>query len=112
MAVLEESDEDDEDAAAPIELDEVPQAFSHFSYEHSRGKQIVCDLQGVWNSEDGFVLTDPVVHYVSKHRRHINGATDKGLEGVKRFFSTHKCGALCTKMRLPSRSRDNLIDVF
>jgi hypothetical protein len=46
-------------------VDEVPQAFSHFSYDNSGGKTLVCDLQGVWNAFDGFVLTDPVIHYVS-----------------------------------------------
>ena len=111
MAVLEEDEEDDEDYA-PIQVSDVPQAFSHFSYEHSRGKMLVCDIQGVWNAEDGFVLTDPVVHYVSSSgRRHKNGATDKGLDGVKSFFSTHKCNGLCAKLRLPSRSASDLIDV-
>jgi len=114
MALIEEDEDEDEDeASGPIEVSEVPQAFSHFSYEHSRGKQLVCDLQGVWNLDDGYVLTDPVVHYVSSSGRnkHKNGATDKGIEGVKRFFSSHKCGPLCKKMGLPSRSADNLIDV-
>jgi len=113
MALLEEEDEEDEEAScATIDVSEVLQAFSHFSYECSKGKQLVCDLQGVWNPNDGFVLTDPVVHYVSSHgQRHKNGATDKGLEGVKRFFNTHKCNALCAKMKLPVRTADNLIVV-
>ena len=69
-----------------LNSDLVPQAFSHFSYEYSRGKKLVCDLQGVWNADDGFVLTDPVVHYVSSSgRRHKNGATDKGEEGASAF---------------------------
>ena len=92
--------------------DLVPQAFSHFSYEHSCGKQLVCDLQGVWNPEDGFVLTDPVVHNISSTgHKHENGATDKGVDGVKRFFQTHKCGPLCSKMLLPVRtgSDDDLL---
>ena len=102
--------EDDEDEDETIDVNDVPQAFSHFSYECSRGKQLVCDLQGVWNTEDGFMLTDPVVHYVSNTgRRHKNGATDKGLEGVKRFFRTHKCGALCKRMLLPERTGDDLL---
>jgi hypothetical protein len=104
-----EDDEEDEDGDA-IDVNDVPQAFSHFSYEMSRGKQLVCDLQGVWNSSDGFVLTDPVVHYVSSSgKRHKNGATDKGQEGVKRFFRTHKCGALCKRMLLTERTEDHLL---
>ena len=94
-ALIEEEEEDDDNDDAPcrpIQVDDVPQAFSHFTYEHSRGKQLVCDIQGVWNEDDGFVLTDPVVHYVSSTgRKHKNGATDKGFEGVKRFFKTHVC---------------------
>ena len=103
--IIEEDEEDEEE----IEVNEVPQAFSHFSYEHSGGKQLVCDLQGVWNDEDGFVLTDPVVHYVSSTgKRHTNGATDKGLEGVKRFFRTHKCGTLCKRMQLTERTGETV----
>jgi hypothetical protein len=112
-AVLEEEDEEDsDDEAENIEVDDVPQDFSHFTYEQSGGKKLVCDLQGVWNPDDGFVLTDPVVHYVSMAgKRHKNGATDKGYEGVKRFFGTHKCGPLCRKMKLQVRTADDLIFV-
>ena len=112
MALLEEDEEEDEDEedSAPIQTEDVPQAFSHFTYEHSKGKKLVCDLQGIWNPDDGFVLTDPVVHYVSSRgKKHKNGATDKGLEGVKRFFGTHECNALCTKIGLKPRSSDDLI---
>jgi len=106
--IVEEDEDEDEDGA--IDINDVPQAFSHFSYEYSRGKQLVCDLQGVWNADDGFVLTDPVVHYVSSSgRRHKNGATDKGVEGVQRFFRTHKCGALCKKLLLTPRGEDDLL---
>ena len=101
-----------ETTAITIEIDDVPQAFSHFTYEHSRGRKLVCDLQGVWNPDDGFVLTDPVVHYVSTQAgKHKNGATDKGLEGVKRFFGTHVCGPLCRKMGLAPRTPNDLIFV-
>ncbi|KAL1523672.1 hypothetical protein AB1Y20_018606 [Prymnesium parvum] len=107
--LVEESDEDEYDLDIPIEVNDVPQAFSHFSFEQSRGKKLICDLQGVWNVTDGFLLTDPVVHFVASNgRRHTNGATDKGLEGVKRFFSTHKCNGLCRMTGLPTRSELNL----
>lgn len=112
MSVLEESEEEEEEVSTPIELNNIPQAFSHFTYERSMGKQLVCDLQGVWNPEDGFMLTDPVVHYVCPMgKKHKNGATDKGLDGVKKFFATHKCNVLCEKMGLKSRSPHNLIRV-
>ncbi|KAL7548108.1 hypothetical protein ACHAWF_011406 [Thalassiosira exigua] len=114
MTLIEESEEEDEDgeAMAPIEVEDVPQAFSHFTYEHTHGKHLVCDLQGVWNPDDGFVLTDPVVHHVCQTGKiHKNGATDKGLVGVEKFFDTHQCNALCRKMGLVQRSSFSLIQV-
>jgi len=107
----EESDEDDDEMGA-IQIDDIPQAFSHFSYEYSKGRRLVCDLQGVWNADDGFLLTDPVIHHVcSKGRKHLNGATDKGVDGVKKFFQTHVCNSLCRRMKLPKRTPEKLIKV-
>lgn len=99
--INENEEEEEEDDGGEMDVQEVPQAFSHYSFEASDGKQLVCDLQGTWNSADGFILTDPVVHYVSKSgRKHTNGATDKGSDGVIKFFKTHVCGILCTSMGL------------
>ena len=67
--ICEDEDEDEDgdegvDAGADTQrLAELPQCFSYFSFVRSCGKQLVCDLQGVWNADDGFVLTDPVIHY-------------------------------------------------
>mmetsp|Transcript_10216 Transcript_10216/g.16539 ORF Transcript_10216/g.16539 Transcript_10216/m.16539 type:complete len:690 (+) Transcript_10216:55-2124(+) len=83
------------------DIDELPQAFSHFSYCDSGGKKLVCDLQGTYNRYDGFLLTDPCIHYHSKSgKRHLHGATDKGLEGMKRFFHSHKCSKFCKLLGL------------
>ncbi|KAG2454441.1 hypothetical protein HYH02_001460 [Chlamydomonas schloesseri] len=98
--------EDEKDAGAASEkeeeeqasIDDVPQAFSHFTWDCTEEKKLVCDLQGVWNASDGFTLTDPVIHYVRGSRR--NGATDKGLAGAKKFFATHTCNALCRELGL------------
>jgi len=98
-----EADDETDGATGEVALDELPQCFSHFSHTHTNGKTLVCDLQGVWNALDGFVLTDPVIHYVSSRRgsrRHHNGGTDKGAAGVLAFFKSHRCGALCRRLGL------------
>ena len=38
-------------------MNEYAQAFSHFSYEESRGQLLICDIQGT-----NEMLTDPQVH--------------------------------------------------
>eukprot|EP00854_Cymbomonas_tetramitiformis_P012116 gene12116-14317_t len=45
-----------------IEDADIPQAFTHFTYRHSRRKMMVCDLQGVLKTDctpPEFQLTDP-----------------------------------------------------
>ncbi|KAK3286496.1 hypothetical protein CYMTET_5945, partial [Cymbomonas tetramitiformis] len=99
--ILEEQEEEiDDDAAAPEPI-EAPQCFSHFSFVASSHDKLVCDLQGTWNATDGYLFTDPVMHRISL-KAHANGATDKGLSGIERFFGSHTCGPLCTRLRLPS----------
>jgi hypothetical protein len=95
----EDEDKDEDDQEDPILLlNQVPQCFSHFTHSHTRGKKLVCDVQGVWNKVDGFTLTDPVFH--STEHKHKNGATDKGSNGILKFFETHKCGSLCRRLGL------------
>ena len=86
-----------------------PQAFSHFTYQKSKGHFMVVDLQGVFRvNADGtkvYELTDPVVH---KHRTKRNvatknwtfGRTDRGEMGMKAFFETHKCTDACKLLGL------------
>jgi len=59
-------------------------------------------MQAVWNATDGFTLTDPVIHHASKSGRHkhTNGATDKGVEGIRSFLKTHECNDLCRRLGL------------
>ena len=77
--------------------EEVPQAFTHFSYTWSNREKMVCDLQGVLNKTTRvFEFTDPAIHYASKSgRRHVYGRTDKGKDGMREFFKTHNCNKLC-----------------
>lgn len=81
-------------------VNDIPQAFSCFTYRRSRRKLVVCDLQGVLNTDRSprpvFELTDPAIHYKSSRRlERTYGRTDKGQEGIHMFLKTHKCTNLC-----------------
>ncbi|KAJ7886927.1 kinase-like domain-containing protein [Mycena leptocephala] len=77
-------------------FNQAAQAFSHFTFERSRGSFLVSDLQGV-----GHVLTDPAIH-TSDPKRFLLAETNLGPEGFKFFFATHKCNGICTKLGLKS----------
>ncbi|OAA57623.1 MHCK/EF2 kinase [Niveomyces insectorum RCEF 264] len=77
------------------------QAFSHFTYERSQGRFLVCDLQGV-----GELLTDPAVHTLDPDRFNLS-STNLGEEGFKFFFASHDCNAICRKLAL--RSNDTTL---
>ncbi|KAJ7486421.1 hypothetical protein B0H11DRAFT_1805854, partial [Mycena galericulata] len=77
-------------------FNQAAQAFSHFTFERSRGRFLVSDLHGV-----GHVLTDPVIH-TSDPKRFRLSDTNLGQEGFKFFFATHKCNGICTKLGLKS----------
>jgi hypothetical protein len=87
---------------------EVPQAFSHFTYEFTCGRQLVCDLQGVLDSgriPPLFELTDPAIHYASRRgRKGVFGPTDRWPKGMVAFFGSHVCGELCVALGLASRT--------
>ncbi len=105
-------DEDEEDSDELIEVDEskpiegsyvlsnikkddIPQTFSHFTYQKSKKCLMVVDLQGVLYEDktDGNVykLTDPVIHKQKvKNRRKFRhwsfGRTDRGKKGRVLYF--------------------------
>lgn len=76
------------------------QALSHFSYHHTNGQYLLCDLQG-GHYEDCYVLTDPVV--MSRDKKEF-GATDLGVEGMNNFFAHHKCNHFCDRRWLKPTS--------
>lgn len=114
MDIIAEGSEDEEESSdeeegrkeshllAPVLYtpSEVAQAFSHFSYVHSRGKRLVCDLQGVFDEKGNvLIFSDPAIHYYNhlrEDRRMVHGRTDRGRKGVAMFFDTHTCCHLCT----------------
>ncbi|EKX33934.1 hypothetical protein GUITHDRAFT_119862 [Guillardia theta CCMP2712] len=78
--------------------DELPQAFSHFSWEASNGQLLIVDIQGVAN-----FYTDPQVGSV-----HVACCTqltvvqgNLGMKGIESFLSTHTCNSICRSLRLP-----------
>jgi len=79
-------------------IDDIPQAYSHFTYLASKRKFLVCDLQGVLNTDVEppiFELTDPAIHYSKMTSRKDFGRTDRGEHGIQDFLETHECSNLC-----------------
>ena len=94
-----------------VNLEEFVQAFSHWVYEHTEHKMLVCDLQGVLNAEGRhpeFQLTDPAICTRKGNRC---GKTDMRLNGIRRFISTHKCGLVCQGLGLSLMNKsDQLLE--
>ncbi|KAJ1424547.1 kinase-like domain-containing protein [Ochromonadaceae sp. CCMP2298] len=91
--------------ASHIIDEDVPQAFSHWTHDRTRGHSLVCDMQGVLGNSS-FQLTDPAIH--SSSRRY--GSTDYGRNGQRNFFKTHVCNPLCRVLHLrppPAASTSN-----
>lgn len=82
-----------------------PHAFSHFTFLHSRGTQIVVDIQGVND-----LFTDPQVHTLLGNRDGggDGGEGNLGVRGMALFFSTHRCTPLCALLDLPALPKSEL----
>ena len=115
-SLLECSDEEDDDyderrhledsalRGGQFEVEDVPQAFSHWSYVNSTTfgdeRFLVCDVQGFYDKPRRiFELIDPVIH--SGERETTYARTDHGPKGIDKFFSTHCCNSLCHALHLP-----------
>jgi hypothetical protein len=86
------------------------QAFSHFTYLFTNRRLLVCDLQGVYNTDATppmFELSDPAIHYrtSSSSRKSVFGRTDIGQAGVQSFLNSHKCTAICKFMELSRKNK-------
>jgi hypothetical protein len=102
----EDGDENENDRGGGIfAVDDVPQAFSHWSHlnsqKHFGESFLICDLQGFYNaSRRTYELIDPVLH--SGVRETTYARTDHGPKGVDKFYATHCCNNLCRRLRLPA----------
>ena len=77
-------------------------AFAHWSWVNTRGRKLVCDLQGIRN-DDGYILTDPAILSLQQEY----GATDLAVHGMGLFFMTHQCTNFCHSLNI-SGKRPNL----
>lgn len=87
-----------------ITSDDIPQAFSHYTYRYTQRSQLVCDLQGVLDDSvtpPVFQLTDPVIHAHNPFwKKHLFGRTDHGHKGMRTFMNSHSCNDLCRLLGL------------
>uniref|UniRef100_A0A8C3I4R6 non-specific serine/threonine protein kinase n=1 Tax=Chrysemys picta bellii TaxID=8478 RepID=A0A8C3I4R6_CHRPI len=79
-------------------LEEMMLAFSHWTYEYTRGELLVLDLQGV-----GENLTDPsVIKPEGKQSGGmVFGPANLGERAIKNFIAKHRCNSCCRKLKLP-----------
>lgn len=70
-----------------------PHAFAHFTYEASKHKLLVCDIQGVND-----VYTDPQVH--TSENQKAFGKGNLGQQGFDNFLRTHQCNPICRYFKL------------
>jgi len=75
-------------------------AFGHWTYIESRGKFMICDLQGVQHGYN-YYLTDPAVHSLEK----AYGLTDLGKAGMNAVLNGHTCNQYCQILGLPVSNR-------
>ena len=71
-------------------------AFSHWTYNESRGQMMVVDLQGVKQPNGDFMLTDPAIHSPTGDF----GQDNKRAFGIASYFKTHVCNSLCDLLKL------------
>ena len=70
----------------------IAQAFSHFSWQITKGYLMIVDLQGVDN-----ILTDPQIHCLDNKKF---GKGNLGYVGIMKFFMTHICNSYCKELGL------------
>ncbi|XP_078540885.1 transient receptor potential cation channel subfamily M member 7-like isoform X2 [Lissotriton helveticus] len=89
-------------------LEQTMLAFSHWTYEYTRGELLVLDLQGV-----GENLTDPSVIKAgdTRSRGMVFGPANLGEDAIKNFRSMHLCNSCCRKLKLPDLKRNEYLPV-
>jgi len=86
-------------------IEDILQAFRHFTYVKGKKMLMVVDLQGILNQDNDdtrqYLLTDPAIHKRtnaegSERMASWNfGSTDRGEHGMRAFVTSHKCNDVC-----------------
>ncbi|KAM5172775.1 transient receptor potential cation channel subfamily M member 7-like [Mantella aurantiaca] len=87
-------------------LEKTMLAFSHWTYEYTRGEFLVLDLQGV-----GENLTDPSVIKAGERRLNdmVFGPANLGDDAIKNFCAKHQCNTCCRHLKLPEIKRNDYV---
>ena len=75
-----------------------PAAFSHYTWENSKRKLLICDIQGVNDT-----YTDPQVHTSDGESY---GIGNRGMDGVADFLRSHVCNDICRAFKPARRRRE------
>ena len=76
---------------------EMPQAFSHFTFEVTKGQLMVLNLQG-WCEGGNYTLTDPAI--ITADYALFPTDTNRGAEAMEEFMRAHECGETCRRLYL------------
>ena len=82
------------------ERHQVMTAFTHWTWERTGHRYMLCDLQGVADpNRRVYLLTDPAVHSCSGEFQ--GGLTDLGTDGMLSCLAGHRCNQVCRMLQLP-----------
>jgi len=77
----------------------MPNAFSHWTFEYSGHQLMVVDVQGIEKEpEKLYWLTDPAIHSLTTDDRF--GLLDHRKVGMDRFLKSHTCNEACKCLKL------------
>lgn len=80
----------------------IAQAFSHFTWQLTKGNLLITELQGVRG-----LLTDAQIHCLDLSKF---GEGNLGYFGMMKFFMTHYCNKYCTQLKLIHPRKNLIID--
>jgi hypothetical protein len=83
-------------------------AFSHWTYLITNEYLVVTDLQGFELNDKEYLLTDPAIACPDGLLRFTS--TNLGSKGLRKFFESHQCNAICKGLDLKRHKHQLLPD--